>query len=367
MQAFEIGRSAEIETLPAARYESLIRLAEAIRTQNHPDQLFQVLVHELGNIVRFDAVAQYDEALNKVNWHLGELCNPRPAQSRHLEKEETIAWWVQHHQQVLVIDSVEEEQRFPEMMEVLRDCGIRSLCALPMSTAHRRLGSLMFASSCPYSYADDEVRFLSLVVNQIALASDDALNFRALKGAQERLQLLLDLTNSVVSNLDLREVLRALSTNIRRVMQCDGVGVALPEPGTDGLRVYALDFPGGRGIVEEGMLPLKQDPAILTTFHTGRIIRQTRGEMEQDDIAKAAGLGTICHVPLATQNGVLGVLTVGSLREGAFPDEEIEFLSQVAKQVAIAVENSIATGKSGNSGISSRKKSCISKTKSGRN
>jgi formate hydrogenlyase transcriptional activator len=342
MQAFEIARSPETETLPAARYESLIRLAEAIRTQNHPDQLFQVLVRELGNIVRFDAVAQYDEALNKVNWHLGELCNPRPAPSRHLEKEETIAWWVQHHQQVLVIDSVEEEQRFPEMMQVMRGCGIRSLCALPMSTAHRRLGSLMFASSCPYSYSNDEVRFLSLVVNQIALAMDDALNFRALRGTQERLELLLDLTNSVVSTLDLRAVLRALSTNVRRVMQCDGVGVALPEPGADRLRVYALDFPGGKGVFEEDMLPLKQDPAVLTTFHTGRVIRQTRGEMDQDDLAKATGLGTICHVPLVTQNGVLGVLSVGSLSDNAFADEEIGFLSQVAKQVAIAVENSIA-------------------------
>ena len=285
MQAFEIARSPEVETLPAMRYESLIRLGEAIRMQSDPDQLFQVLVRELGNIVRFDAVAQYDEALNKVNWHLGDLCNPRPGESRHLEKEETIAWWVQHHQRVLVIDSVEDEDRFPEMMEVLRGCGIRSVCALPMSTAHRRLGSLMFASSCPYSYSEDEVRFLSLVVNQIALASDDALNFRALKGAQERLQLLLDLTNSVVSNLDLRDVLRALSTNIRRVMQCDGVGVALPEPGTDSLRVYALDFPGGKGVVEEDMLPLKQvDPAILDhILYTGRVIRQTRGEMDSND------------------------------------------------------------------------------------
>src|SRR5882762_9638333 len=111
----------ETEKLPAARYESLIRLAEAIRTEQLPQELFHVLVRELGNVVRFDAVAQYDEALNKVNWYLGELCNPAAKPSRELEKEETIAWWVQHHQEVLVIPSVDEEDRFPAMMDVMRE------------------------------------------------------------------------------------------------------------------------------------------------------------------------------------------------------------------------------------------------------
>ena len=188
MQAFLTARSREFETLPAAQYESLIRLAEAIRTHQHPQDLFHVLVRELNDVVRFSAVAQYDDALNKVNWYLGEVCNSAAKQARDLEKEETIAWWVQQHQQVLVIPAVDEEKRFPRMMEALRSCGIRSLCAVPMSTAHRRLGSLMVASRCPDSYAGDEVQFLSLVVNQIAVALDDALNFQASKRAQDRLE-----------------------------------------------------------------------------------------------------------------------------------------------------------------------------------
>src|SRR5579864_5539462 len=247
MQALVTALSPETEKLPAARYEALIRLAEAIRTHQHADDLFQVLVRELSQVVRFDAVAQYDEALNKVNWHLGQQCNPAAKPARSLEKEESIAWWVQQHQQILVIPSVDSEDRFPQMMGIFREVGIRSLCALPLSTAHRRLGSLMIASSCPFTYSDEEVRFLSLVVDQIALALDDSLNFQASKRAQERLELLLDLTNNVVSNLDLRDVLRAASASIRRVMRCDGVGVALPEPGSGGLRLYALDFPGSKG------------------------------------------------------------------------------------------------------------------------
>ncbi len=341
MQAFVTAPSPETEKLPAGRYEALIRLSEAIRT--HPaDDLFQVLVRELREVVQFDAVAQYDEELNKINWYMGERCKPGVKPSHDLKKEESIAWWVKQNQQVLVIGSVHSEERFPQMMDLFRQCGIASLCALPLRTAHRRLGSLMVASSCPFMYTDEEVRFLSLVVDQIALALDDALNFQASKRAQERLELLLDLTNNVVSNLDLCEVLRAASASIRRVMRCDGVGVALPEPGTDRLRLYALDFPGNNGMLQEGMLPPDEDKTALAALHTGRAIRVTESDLSDDHLARAVGVKSMCHLPLVTHKGVLGVLTLGSLEERAFSDEEVEFLTRVASQVAIAVENSIA-------------------------
>jgi formate hydrogenlyase transcriptional activator len=343
MQAFVTAPATDNEKLPAARYEALIRLAEAIRTHQHAGDLFQVMVRELSQVVRFDAVAQYDETLKKVNWYLGELCNASAPPPRDLAKEETIAWWVQQHQEPLVIPSVDSEDRFPEMMQILRDRGIRSICALPLSTAHRRLGSLMIASSCPFTYKDEDVRFLSLVVDQIALAMDDSLNFQDSKRAQERLELLLDLTNNVVSNLDLPDVLRAASASIRRVMRCDGVGVALPEPGTERMRIYALDFPAAnKGIIHEGMLPEDEDEQILECLHTGRAIRANSSELPEDHLARAVGVKTRCHLPLATQKSVLGVMTLGRLGGDSYSDEEVEFLGRVANQVAIAVENSLA-------------------------
>src|SRR6266481_8304462 len=56
------------------------------------------------------------------------------------------------------------------------------------------------------------------------------------KQAEDRLQLLLEVTNQVVSNLQLRDLLRAISASVRRVMQCDLVGVFLPDPEGDRLQ-----------------------------------------------------------------------------------------------------------------------------------
>ncbi len=159
------------------------------------------------------------------------------------------------HQEAAVIADVRRETRFPHTVEQLRRNGLQSACALPLSTAHRRLGSLVIASQKLDAYSKDEVEFLSLVANQIALAMDDAINFQASRRAQERLELLLHFTNRAVSTLDLRDLLRVVAADLRGVMQTDGVGIQLPDPEDGRLRVYALDFPGSNEVLREGWEP----------------------------------------------------------------------------------------------------------------
>src|SRR5258708_32064374 len=117
----------------------------------------------------------------------------------------------------------------------MRKYGVQCACTLPLTTAHSKVGTLTFGSKAPDVYTPDEVRFLSVVAEQIALAFDNALHFDAAQASQqqllkknERLGLLLELTNHVVSNLEFRDLLRAVAASTRRVMSCDGVGISLP-------------------------------------------------------------------------------------------------------------------------------------------
>ena len=53
-----------------ARYESLIRLSAAVRSNHDGRELFELLARELRRVVPFDAIAQYDDRPSKVNWHV---------------------------------------------------------------------------------------------------------------------------------------------------------------------------------------------------------------------------------------------------------------------------------------------------------
>jgi formate hydrogenlyase transcriptional activator len=340
----------------AARYEALLRVSQILTAHRDPKELFRLLASELHHVVKFEGigVAQYDEAAHKVHWHLLEGCSqPSVILPPDLAPEETMTCWVYQHQQPLVIPFVDTETRFPRLMEQLKTFGIQSACALPLTTAHRRLGSLIIGSEHADAYSAEEVRFLSLVADIVALAVDDALNFEASRRAQgelqrekDRFKLLLDLTNRVVSNLELRDLLRTISASVRRVMQCDAVGVALPDAESNQLRLYALDFPKSNGFaLEEGLAAADDSPAIRV-FRTGAPLALSSRDLAQldppDSVAVAEGLKSLCFLPLVSRNRALGVLGLGRRQEQPFTPDDVEFLTQVANQAAIAIENALA-------------------------
>ncbi len=148
-----------------------------------------------------------------------------------------------------------------------------------------------------------------------------------------------------MSNLNLRDVLREVSANIRRAMQCDGVGIDLPSPEDKKLRLYALDFPDNPGIIEEGFEPPADEKAsALRVFRSGESVILSKEEIEEESSMAKVGIQSLAHVPLNGRSGIVGVLSLGSWREHAFSQDDLAFLAQIGRQVAIAVENAWAFG-----------------------
>jgi formate hydrogenlyase transcriptional activator len=341
---------ASSDYLQSERYEALIRVSQAIGAHRDPKDLFRAMATELHRVVQFDGivVAQYDEASNEVLWNACQVCDEEgPVSPPRTPAGETMTKWVYDRQEPLVIPSLSQETRFPGMTAFLQENGFESICALPLTTVHRRIGSIGVASRRIDAYSREEVRFLTLVADQVALAIDDALNFEASRIAQtalqhknERLKLLLELNNTLVSNLQLRDLLKALSASIRPVMHCDGVGVVLPDAEGKQLRFAAFDFPKMTGKVHEGkLIPADGDSQIARVFRTGEALSESA---DVDPMAKAEGLQSLCHIPLISRNRTLGVLSLARLTPTPFSPRDLEFLKLVSNQVAIAVENALA-------------------------
>ena len=169
------------------------------------------------------------------------------------------------------------------------------------------------------------------------------------KQAEDRLQLLLEVTNQVVSNLQLRDLLRAISGSIRRVMQCDCASLALPNAENKQLQLNVLDFPEGKGFLhEEGVYSIEGSP-YGTAFRTmkplalhGPFTEWLDNPVIQSRISE--GFKSLCFIPLIRQSRAIGTLNLGRLRGDAFTEEDLYFLGQVASQIAIAVENALEYG-----------------------
>jgi len=84
-------------------------------------------------------------------------------------------------------------------------------------------------------------------------------------------QLLLNMTCQITSNLELREVLRVVSANIRDVVHFDLAVISLLDRESGNLRVYAVNCPHSKGSLKEDLLicPEENDPkkrAIVTLY-----------------------------------------------------------------------------------------------------
>src|SRR5204862_278503 len=171
----------------------------------------------------------------------------------------------------------------------------------------------------------------------------------SLERQNERLQLLLNLTTRITSNLDLREVLRAISANFREVMRCDGAGVWLPGEGAGTFKLYAFDAPVSKGFAkEEVIITLPEDDPARRAFETMKPMVATVDEIgwpgggEGYRLAAAESVKSACFIPLVNRGRALGDLMIVRLTEGTFTAEDVDFLSQAAGQIAIAIENALA-------------------------
>jgi len=167
-----------------------------------------------------------------------------------------------------------------------------------------------------------------------------------LQRQNERLQLLLNLTARITSSLDLREVLRAVAANIREVIHADAVAVSLPDTASGKYRVFAMDFPHGKGVMKEELFFTPSAAAKKAMDTLKPVVIDTR-ELEEfvsgtTEIAAAEGIKAICLIPLANRGRVLGILTTSRTTETAFMPEDVDFLSRASGQIAIAIENALA-------------------------
>ena len=335
-------------------YQSLLDVSKAILQHRDLAGLFRDLSTRLRSILRFDFLnlVLHDTATNTMRLHILETASGAPAEAPQLElaPEESPSGWVFLHQEPLVIPDVRLETRWPSVMELLRRNNIVTSCWLPLTTAQHRLGALVFGFG-PAPDVLEQLDLMRQIAAQVAVAVDNTLNFekaekyqQQLARERDRLQVLLEITNTLVSELDIRDLFPSITACVRRAVPHEYSSLALRVPGTDQLRVHALVFDGPGGVLEEGA------SAAMSETPAGEAVETRRPViLDADALARVsspivqrlakAGLKSICCLPLITRLHVLGTLNVGSTRERAFSDSDIDFLSQVAGQAAIAIEN----------------------------
>jgi formate hydrogenlyase transcriptional activator len=343
----------------SARYKALLEVAESIALQGDLQSLFHDLAVRLPPVVSFDSIGLvlHHPESNTMRLHVLETSGDSKPEHEipfvDLPVEDSLGGIAWREQEPLVVFDTDKDIRAPRGAAILSRHNIKSCSVVPLTTPYRRLGAIIFGSERMNDYNCADLQFLEQVARQVAVAVDNALRRKhaerlqaELKHERDRLRLLLDLNNNMVSNLDLHAVLQTMSSSIRRVMECDIAAVTLPDFANDRMRIFAMDFPEGKGILrEEFSIPMNQSISGKVFREAkswnGRIAEGVEPYLSHKSPLLAEGFQFGCMVPLLSRGKALGVFGLGRKNPPAFTQDDMDFVTQLSTQLAIAVENAL--------------------------
>ena len=351
---------------------ALLEVAQSTATQRDLHTLLLDLFASLRKCASFDhlSLVLHDPTEDVLRLHSIAASHPTHGIVEEIAVDGSPAGLAWQTQETVVMADLDRETRYPIGDEIMRGWGMRSYCAVPLTSPLRRLGALGFASAKENAFGPDTVPFLQRLANQVALAVDNTLHHEAAESAQQelarerdRLRLVLEVNNILVSNLELRPLFTAIIGTLRKLVPHEFTALVIWDEERKVMDVHASEF-AGRDLVTERMAVPPEEPEDIThsgervvtdfpatpagiTFAAGKPMCFGRADLERlshEYVTRlvAEGVQSLCCVPLIVRDHRLGTINVGRLGGEAFAAEEVEVLAAVANQVAFAVENSLA-------------------------
>ncbi|MDX6487462.1 MAG: hypothetical protein QOK13_77, partial [Gaiellaceae bacterium] len=257
---------------------------------------------------------------------------------------------------------VEATRETPELLEILRQLGLRSVMTVPLAARGRVLGALSFvAAESGRRYGDEDLAIAKHLARRAALAVDNALLYRdaeeALRARDhslETLHFLSEASELLASSLEIETTL----ANVARLVVpafADWCAVDLLEP--DGsLRRLAVvhrdpakaewaersrtQFPP-RTTEQEGtgLVMRTGEPALYAEITDELLVESTFDE-EHLETLRQLGMRSAVVVPLAARGRLLGsLMLVSSDETHRYGEDDVALAQEVARRAAVAVEN----------------------------
>ena len=252
--------------------------------------------------------------------------------------DEAASGWAWRNQEAIEIPDIERENRFPGMVPALRTHGVRSYTVIPLSTSSRRFGALGVGKNVPEALTGEDVEFLS----RIALMGALTLEKERTERAFEEQQSLVAISRELSSNLSLEKLLPAILNSVRSIGRYERAVLSLLDKDDQNVYLHgdALEW---EPFVNHGKVPIDRSLS-AKTIQTRKVTLSTANELRamKEPMTKAMldlGIRSVCSVPLVAGDKIWGALNVNGMVENAFGHPEIEYLQQVANQIAAALQN----------------------------
>jgi formate hydrogenlyase transcriptional activator len=160
-----------------------------------------------------------------------------------------------------------------------------------------------------------------------------------------RYETLLEVAESISVHRQLSTLFADLSRRLNQLVSFDFISLTLLDPKERTLRLHILHTDQTVVSKPTEPIPFDQTPtgeALETRqpYYVSDVTQELRYPIIRE-LLQANGIQSFCILPLFTAQRDIGGLHFGSLHKDSYSPEDIEFMQQVARQVAVAVDNAL--------------------------
>jgi len=163
------------------------------------------------------------------------------------------------------------------------------------------------------------------------------------ESAEQRVRILLEVNNSIITKLSQGELLRAVCAALQGVLPFNRSAITLYVPERDTLRIFAQNDEYASEFFSIGRELDRRDSHAGWAFDQQRpLVRRNldrESESSTERLLAEQGVRSICVAPLIIAGKSMGTLNLASNKADEYSDADGELLQEVANQVALAVEN----------------------------
>ncbi|MGC9356618.1 MAG: histidine kinase N-terminal 7TM domain-containing protein [Anaerolineae bacterium] len=223
----------------------------------------------------------------------------------------------------------------------LRGISDRTLLALPLVAARRRLGAVLITFNNERTFTPQEIKRGQQAAHQVALAVAKAQHLKETQARWREAETLRQTAVALATTLDREEVITRILEQLKEVVPYDSASVQL-------LHGTELELVGGSGYEESSALSGMTIPLIPAHPNT-EVIESCTPLIVADAPANYEGFEQIPHgrevhawlgVPMRIGDHLLGIIALNKEERGFYTQEHARLCEAFAAEAAIALENS---------------------------
>jgi len=339
----------------AAQLQSIQQLGTRLSRLSTVPEIGAAIATELHQLIDYHNVRVYklegDDLIPvAMRGRVGEYVDETPEQLR-VRVGDGITGWVAEHRVAQVLHDAANDPRASTIPGTEDDLD-ESMLLAPMLFEDEVIGVLVLAKLGLNQFRDDDLRLLEIYASFAAQAianADATEQLRRQSAALERQvqsqRDLLQITESVLTNLDVHSILESVADRLGELVGWDNVAIELSDAGR-GVLTPVIAKGVDAAYYMEPWEPGEEGLAPWVVAHNEPVL--VADQFSDPRVAHMDGVpvhGSLICVPLRGRDRAIGVLTLERIGEGrTFTDEEFDLVKLFAAQVSIALQNAQAHG-----------------------